>query len=581
MFTLILIGFLGGLITGISPCILPVLPVIFFSGAQSARAESPESGGGVATAVKTKRTLSEMLRPYRVIAGLVLSFSVVTLVGSALLSLLHLPQDAIRWVALVALVAIGVGLIFPKFEALLEKPFSRLPQKQFGSGSGGFGLGLALGVLYVPCAGPVLAAIVIAGATGTIGLPTVVLTLSFAVGAALPLLFFALAGRRVAERVAAFRRRQREIRIAAGVVTILLAVALVFNLPAALQRAIPDYTGTLQETVGGDEQLREKLNLGGLVNEQNRELSNCTNGAPELESCGTAPDITGIIGWLNTPNGAAVDLKSLRGKVVLVDFWAYSCINCQRAVPHIVDWYAAYKDAGLEVIGVHTPEYAFERVPANVASGARGLGITYPIALDPNYSTWTNYRNRYWPAKYLIDANGTVRHIKFGEGDYEQTETLIRQLLSDARPGVALPAPTEAADTTPPPDLTPETYLGVGKVVNYGGAGSYDEGTASYDYPDRLPDDAFAYKGDWKLDYQGATANGANSSIELNYRARNVYLVVGGTGTVTVTRDGESKQIPISGPPTLHQIVGDDEVKRGTVEVQLSQGLQAFSFTYG
>jgi cytochrome c biogenesis protein CcdA/thiol-disulfide isomerase/thioredoxin len=557
-----------------------VLPVIFFSGAQSARESSTDTGGGVATAVKTK-TLSEALRPYRVIGGLVLSFSVVTLVGSALLSLLHLPQDAIRWVALVALTAIGVGLIFPKFEALLEKPFSRLPQKQFGSGSSGFGLGLALGVLYVPCAGPVLAAIVIAGATGTIGLPTVVLTLSFAVGAALPLLFFALAGRRVAERVAAFRRRQREIRIAAGVVTILLAAALVFNLPAALQRAIPDYTSKLQETVGGDEQLREKLNLGGLVNDQNRELSNCTNGAPELESCGTAPDITGITGWLNTPNGSAVELKSLRGKVVLVDFWAYSCINCQRAIPHIVDWYAAYKDAGLEVIGVHTPEYAFERVPANVASGAKDLGITYPVALDPNYSTWTNYRNRYWPAKYLIDANGTVRHIKFGEGDYAQTETLIRQLLSDAHPGVELPKPTEVVDTTPPPDLTPETYLGVGKVVNYGGTGTYDEGNATFSYPDRLPDDAFAYQGDWRLDYQGATANGPNSSIKLNYHARDVYLVVGGTGTVTVVRDGESKQIPVSGPPTLRQIVSDDEVRTGLVEVQLSKGLQAFSFTYG
>jgi cytochrome c biogenesis protein CcdA/thiol-disulfide isomerase/thioredoxin len=559
MFTLILIGFLGGLITGISPCILPVLPVIFFSGAQSGETKA---------------------RPYRVIGGLVLSFSVVTLVGSALLSLLQLPQDAIRWVALAALVAIGVGLIFPKVESLLEKPFARLPQKQFGSGSSGFGLGLALGVLYVPCAGPVLAAIVIAGATGTIGLPTVALTLSFAVGAALPLLFFALAGRRVAERVAAFRSRQRQIRIAAGVVTILLAVALVFNVPAALQRAIPDYTAKLQETVGGDEQLREKLNLGGLVNDQNRELSNCTNGAPELESCGTAPDITGITGWLNTPNGAAIDLKSLRGKVVLVDFWAYSCINCQRAIPHIVDWYQAYKGAGLEVIGVHTPEYAFERVPANVASGARDLNITYPVALDPNYSTWSNYRNRYWPAKYLIDANGTVRHIKFGEGDYAQTETLIRQLLSDAQPGLTLPAPTEALDTTPPPDLTPETYLGVGKVVNYGGAGRYDEGTATFDYPSRLPDDTFAYRGDWKLDYQGATANGQDSTIELNYHARNVYLVVGGTGTVII-RDGESKQIPISGPPTLRQIVADDTVTRGLVEVQLSQGLQAFSFTYG
>ena len=216
--------------------------------------------------------------------------------------------------------------------------------------------------------------------------------------------------------------------------TILLAVALAFNVPAALQRAIPDYTSTLQERVGGDEQIREKLNLAGLVNDQNRELANCTNGAPELESCGTAPDIKNITAWLNTPNGSAVDLKSLRGKVVLIDFWAYSCINCQRAAPHIVDWYDTYRDLGFEVIGVHTPEYAFERVEGNVASGARDLGITYPVALDNGYSTWTNYRNRYWPAKYLIDAEGTVRHIKFGEGDYDTTERLIRQLISDAKP---------------------------------------------------------------------------------------------------------------------------------------------------
>ncbi|MCV7300292.1 redoxin domain-containing protein [Mycobacterium barrassiae] len=576
MFTLALIGFLGGLITGISPCILPVLPVIFFSGTQSARADA--SPGGVA--LETKPTLSDRLRPYRVIAGLVLSFSVVTLAGSALLSLLHLPQDAIRWVALIALVLIGVGLIFPKFEALLEKPFSKLPQKQFGSGSSGFGLGLALGVLYVPCAGPVLAAIVIAGATGTIGIPTIVLTLSFAVGAALPLLFFALAGRRVAERVAAFRSRQRQIRITAGVVTILLAVALAFNVPAALQRAIPDYTSTLQERVGGDEQIREKLNLAGLVNDQNRELENCTNGAPELESCGTAPDIKNITAWLNTPNGAAVDLKSLRGKVVLIDFWAYSCINCQRAAPHIVDWYDTYRDLGFEVIGVHTPEYAFERVEGNVAAGARDLSITYPVALDNGYSTWTNYRNRYWPAKYLVDANGTVRHIKFGEGDYDTTERLIRQLLADANPGAQLPPPVDAEDTTPQVETTPETYLSVGKVVNYGGTGRYDEGTSNFTFPQQLRQDSFALNGDWTLDYQGATSRG-ESAIALNYHAKDVYIVAGGEGTLTVSRNGKTTEVPISGPPTLHQIVGDPEVAQGQLEVAVPAGLQVFSFTYG
>jgi cytochrome c biogenesis protein CcdA/thiol-disulfide isomerase/thioredoxin len=582
MFTLVLIGFLGGLITGISPCILPVLPVIFFSGTQTARSDSvADAGGGVATTVRTKPSLSEALRPYRVIAGLVLSFSLVTLLGTALLSLLNLPQDAIRWAGLIALTAIGLGLIFPRFEEILEKPFSRIPALQMSQGKSGFGLGLALGVLYVPCAGPVLAAIVVAGATGSIGLDTIALTLSFAIGAALPLLFFALAGQRVAERVGSFRRHQRRIRLIGGITMLVFAVALVFNVPAKLQRAIPDYTSGLQDRVVASDEIQEKLNLGGLVNDQNRELSNCTNGAPELESCGTAPDIKGIASWLNTPGGAPIDLKSLRGKVVLIDFWAYSCINCQRAIPHVVDWYGKYKDSGLEVIGVHSPEYAFEKVQSNVVSGAADLGITYPVALDNNLSTWTNYRNRYWPAEYLIDADGTVRHIKFGEGDYAVTENLIRQLLTDANPDVELPAPSESVDTTPASGQTPETYLGVGKMVNYGGTDLYDEGTATFNYPTKLAEDSFAYRGRWTLDYQGATAESDNSTIALKYNAKDVYIVAGGEGTVTVTRDGETTTVPISGPPTSHQIVEGDEVARGELEVRLSKGLQAFSFTYG
>jgi cytochrome c biogenesis protein CcdA/thiol-disulfide isomerase/thioredoxin len=583
MFTLALIGLVGGLITGISPCILPVLPVIFFSGTQSVRdreAETPQAGS-IATAVKPKPPLRDRSRPYRVVAGLVMSFSLITLAGSALLSLLQLPQDALRWVALVALVAIGFGLIFPKFEELLQRPFSRIPRTPITARSNGFGLGLALGILYVPCAGPVLAAIVVAGATGTVGVKTVVLTMAFAAGAALPLLFFALAGRAVAERVSAFRRRQREIRVVAGVVTVLLAFALAVDVPAALQRAIPDYSNALQKKVGGADTIPERLDLGGIVNEQNAQLSKCTNGARQLENCGPAPDIKGITAWLNTPGGAPVDLKSLRGKVVLVDFWAYSCVNCQRAIPHVVKWYKAYHDAGFEVIGVHTPEYAFERVPANVASGAAALGITYPVALDNKYSTWTNYRNRYWPAEYLIDAGGTVRHIKFGEGDYATNEILIRQLLQSAHPGIRLPAATSPVDDKPQPGLTPETYFGVGKVVNYAGGGGYDEGSATFNYPPSLPNDTFALCGPWTLDYQGARADSDASSIELNYFARNVYMVVGGSGTATVTKGGRTQKITIGGAPTLHQIVAGDRVERGRLEVRLTHGLQAFSFTYG
>jgi cytochrome c biogenesis protein CcdA/thiol-disulfide isomerase/thioredoxin len=572
MLSLALIGLVGGLITGISPCILPVLPVIFFSGTQGP-ADVAADG---AVAVKSKR---EVLRPYRVIGGLVLSFSLVTLVGSALLSLLHLPQDAIRWVALAALVAIGLGLIFPRFEQLLERPFARIPQKQIATGTNGFGLGLALGVLYVPCAGPVLAAIVVAGATAHIGLPVVVLTVAFAVGTAVPLLFFALAGQRVAQRVSAFRHRQRQIRVAAGIVTLLLAVALVFNLPAALQRAIPDYTSSLQKKLGDGQQIQQEL--GGIVNDQNRELSNCTSGSPTLQNCGPAPDLKGIVAWLNTPGDKPIDLKTLRGKVVLIDFWAYSCINCQRAIPHVEGWYKDYHGDGFEVIGVHTPEYAFEKVTGNVKKGAADIGITYPIAQDNNYSTWTNYRNQYWPAEYLIDASGVVRHVSFGEGDYNATEKLIRELITQARPGVALPPPVDAPDTTPHLGLTPETYLGVGKMVNYTGSGVYDKGQANFNFPPTLPDDTFALQGPWSLDYQGATADSDTSSIKLNYYAKNVYIVVGGTGNLTVTRDGKTTTVPVSGPPTSRQIAAGNDVARGLLDVRSTKGLQVFSFTYG
>ncbi len=567
MLTIALIGFLGGLITGVSPCILPVLPVVFLSGLNS------------------NRVSSSAARPYLVIAGLVCSFSVVTLAGSALLSALHLPQDAIRWAALVTLTVIGLGLIFPTVMHLLERPFARIPVRvkegQTDSGRSGFGLGLTLGALYVPCAGPVLAAIVVAGGTGSIGPPTLVLTATFAIGTALPLLVFALAGRGVTERVSAFRRRQRAIQIAGGITMIVLAVALVFNLPAMLQRAVPDYTVAMQKGIGAGD-IHHKLNQGGTVKGQ---LADCTDGATELQQCGPASAISGITQWLNTPDGKPIDLASLRGNVVLIDFWAYSCINCQRAIGHVVDWYNRYRDDGLVVIGVHTPEYAFERVPGNVASGAAALHINYPVALDNDYKTWKNYQNLYWPAEYLIDANGTVRHTKFGEGDYDGTEKLIRQLLahtSGANPDARLPAPSNSVDTTPQTALTPETYLGVHRAINYGSPGDYKSG--SFRYPADLGADKFALRGRWTLDEQGATADSEDAAIALNYTAKAVYVVVGGTGTLTVTRDQQTTTTPISGPPTLHQIAGGgsaDTAHRDQLDMRVSKGLQLFSFTFG
>lgn len=569
--SLVLIGLLGGLITGISPCILPVLPVIFLSGgAQSAR----QAEG---------RPVSRW-RPYQVILGLVVSFSLVTLIGSALLALLGLPQDVLRWAGIVVLLIIGVGLIVPAVQHLLEKPFSRIPQKAVGVERGGFGLGFALGAVYVPCAGPVLAAITVAGSTGRIGVGTVVLTLSFAIGAAIPLLIFALAGRSVAERVKAFRKRQRGIRILGGVVMIALAVGLVFDLPAALQRLLPDYTGQLQTDLAESEQVGEALQLGGLATDENRDLDKCTNGAAELQSCGTAPAIRGIDAWLNTPGGEAVDLEQLRGEVVLVDFWAYSCINCQRSLPHVTAWDETYRDAGLQVIGVHSPEYAFEKEQRNVEQGVRNFGIDYPVALDNSLATWTAYRNRYWPASYLIDAEGTVRHIQFGEGGYEKTEALIRELLTNADPDVRLPQATDVADTTPGADATtPETYLGLGKEVNFGGEQEYRSGTNAYRFPDDLARDTFALDGGWSLDFQGATPEGGDGRIRLSYTAtQEVRIVAGGTGELRVSGDGVAeRRVDVEGAPDSYRVVRVDGAATGEITVEVPQGVTVYSFTFG
>jgi cytochrome c biogenesis protein CcdA/thiol-disulfide isomerase/thioredoxin len=579
----ILIGFLGGLITGISPCILPVLPVIFFSaGLDSARRGTPSSapaGGAARTALASGQAAAarqtSRWRPYQVIAGLVLSFSAVTLLGSLALSALGLPQDVLRWAGIAVLGAVGIGLMVPRVEEWLEKPFSWIPQRRVDARRGGFGLGLALGAVFVPCAGPVLAAIVVSGATGRIGPESVALTLSFALGVSVPLLVFALAGRGLAERLKAFRRRQRGIRITAGVLMVALAAGLALDLPAALQRLVPDYTASFQDQLHPN--AGTPLDLGGLVTDENRQLANCTQGATTLQDCGPAPALRGTTAWIGSD---PLTLAGLRGHVVLIDFWAYSCINCQRSLPHIIALNDAYKAAGLTVIGVHTPEYAFEREQRNVEAGVKDHGIDYPVVMDNGYATWSAYRNRFWPAQYLIDAQGNVRHIQQGEGGYQTTESLVRQLLADAHPGAALPAPVETAGTAPAAGTTPETFLGVAKQVNYAGVGAYRTGTATFSYPAQQPADSFALSGPWTLGAQ-SIAPGPAASVRLDFRAAQVQAVAGGTGTLTVHGPDGERTVDVGGSPRSYVLLDGAAQRQGSLEVTASPGVEFYSFTFG
>ncbi len=564
----VLIGFLGGLITGVSPCILPVLPVVFLGG--GVIGEDPSSA-------RSRR------RPFLVVLGLTLSFAVFTLFGTLVLSLLHLPADLIRWLGLAALVVLGVALIVPPFERLLERPFSRIPQRQVRVDRGGFVLGLALGAVFVPCAGPVLAAITVAGTTGSIGLDTLALTLAFAVGCSIPLLVFALAGRQVVTRVRAFQRHQRVIRIVSGSVMIALAVALALNVTDIVQRYIPNYT----EAIGNS--LESGIASAGGAGAGPGSLAGCSAaalyglGAPGggLGDCGPAPAFQGIEQWLGTPDGAPVDLAALRGKVVLIDFWAYSCINCQRELPHAEAWYENYAADGLVVVGVHTPEYAFEQVPVNVAAGAQRLGLTFPIAIDNAYGTWNAYGNQSWPAAYLVDATGTIRHVSVGEGNYSAEEDYIRQLLTAANPGVTLPAATELPDTTPQDGgQSPETYLGSSRAQYYDGGGWYADGEQTFVFPNAIGSRRYALDGTWTATDESITA-GESARIELRYHASEVYLDVGGTGTLTVTSGGTTKTIKVSGAPNIYTVASSAEPQDGQIIIALSPGLAAYSFTFG
>jgi thiol-disulfide isomerase/thioredoxin len=269
---------------------------------------------------------------------------------------------------------------------------------------------------------------------------------------------------------------------------------------------------------------------------------------------------------------------------VLIDFWAYSCINCQRSTPHLNAWYKSYQKDGFVIVGVHAPEYAFEHVPANVLASAKQQGIKYPIALDNEFDTWTAYGNQYWPAEYLIDAKGQVRHISFGEGNYSATEKLIRTLLVDAKPSVSLPKATDVPDTTPTHTLTPETYLGSERAPSgsFSSPSGYQTGTATYSFPSgSLGQDDFAFSGSWAISDQAITAKSAGSAIRLHYQAQHVYLNVSGTGTLTVSDSQGTRTIPVSGAPNIHDVLKKGGYRNGTVTITLSPGLSAYSFTFG
>jgi cytochrome c biogenesis protein CcdA/thiol-disulfide isomerase/thioredoxin len=540
---LIGVAFVAGIVTAISPCVLPVLPIVFAGGATE-----------------------DSRRPYSIVAGLVCSFTLFTLVATALLSALGLPDDLLRNVAIGVVMLVGLSLLWPRLGALVERPFQALGRRNPRGMGGGFLLGVSLGLLFTPCAGPVIAAVAVLAATQRFSVEGVLVTLAYALGAGLVLLLIAIGAQR-GMSMARFRAHAPLVRRALGGIVVGVAILMAFGLDVKLAAHVPGYTKALQrleESAAADDRLDDLL--AGESHFQGE----------KLQDYGQAPDFQKISQWLNS---RPLTLAALRGKVVIVDFWTYSCVNCIRTLPYVKRWYETYRDAGLVVVGVHTPEFAFEHVPGNVEKAVSSFGIDYPVALDNDYGTWSAWGNRYWPAEYYIDRRGHVRYAHFGEGNYAETEKVIRTLLAEKD----LPAPVSGSisDKTPQGALTPETYLGTDRLSSLVGSPVVAGREADYTIPEVVPQSDVAYGGRWTVGRERIVA-GEAARLRLSYHAREVYLVLGGKGSVQVLVDGKPvKTVSVTGDRLYTLVSSAGPAADHTLDLSFSPGIEAYAFTFG
>ncbi len=542
MLVLIGIGLAAGLITALSPCVLPVLPILLAGGASGT---SPR-------------------RPFAIVAGLVASFTVFTLLAARLLRALGLPLDFLRNLAIALLFLLAATLLFPAVARLAERPFLFLTRRSGNELGGGFLLGASLGLVFVPCAGPVLAAVTVVAANQNIGFRSVALTLAYALGAAIPMIAIALGGQRVAQRLRGGATRFRQ---AMGVLIAMSALAIALGADTRFQTALPGYTNWLQNKLE-----RNATAQGALAKVVHPRSTRVKAEAAGLPDFGPAPNFIAGGRWFNS---APLTIAQLRGKVVLVDFWTYTCINCLRTLPHLEAWDARYRAKGLVIVGVHTPEFAFEHVSSNVSSAIKRLGIRYPVVQDNDYATWNAYANQYWPAEYLIDKTGRVRHAHFGEGEYPHTEKLIRQLL-----GVTSAPMTNVADTTPTELMTPETYLGTARLDRLFGDAIHADVPWTYHFPASVPPNDLAYGGRWNIGKEGAVAV-KDARLRLHFEASKVFLVLGGHGNVTVLVDGKPvKTVRVDGD-RLYTLVDSPRELQALLELRFSPGVSGYAFTFG
>jgi cytochrome c biogenesis protein CcdA/thiol-disulfide isomerase/thioredoxin len=592
---LLLIGFavLAGAGTALSPCVLPVLPALLASGGVGGRR-----------------------RPLGVVIGLTVTFT-ITIVGVAdVVNGVGLGSDPLRDVAVAVLLASGLALIVPGLADRLEARLSRVAALGVGgiriSGDDGFRSGLlvggALGFVYTPCAGPILAAVIsVSAASGR----TVAVAIAYSLGSAAVLLALTLGGRRLFDRVRAAGRGPA-LQRTLGIVMVATAVAIIAGADVSFDQYVAEHipevnlSSSLEKSHAVASRLHElsghdakfALSAKPAVAPRNASEATLLVDAHGLKDAGVAPEFTDTQRWFNTGVGGhsnrPLTMASLRGRVVLVDFWTYTCINCIRTLPYLKAWDATYRDKGLTIVGVHTPEFAFEHDAGNVESAIGRFGLRYPVVQDNNMGTWNAYGNEYWPADYLIDAKGHVRYAAAGEGDYSQTETAIRALLAEAGKSVGgMSHPTGVV--TPSEVATPETYLGTARAQGWRSgpqSGVHDYGASA---PVELGLNEFAYTGTWSIAGQPATAV-SGAGVDVEFEAKNAYLVLSSEGEaprkVQVLLDG--KPIPSraagadmhDGAVTvtgqrLYSLVSLPGDERHRLTLRFAPGISGYAFTFG
>lgn len=565
MITLIAFAFLAGIMTVFSPCSLPILPAILSAGVS-----------------KGKK------RPLGVILGLIVSFSFFTLAIGLFVKATGISPTALRYAAIGLLALFGLILIFPKLGEVFAKKTapladlgSRLQQKiprdeKSREGFwGGVLLGAALGLVWVPCAGPILASVIILASTSQITSELIAIMLAYSIGSAIPLLLIMWASQRAMTSSKWLSRHSEGLRRAFGVVMIATAAALYYNVEIYFQQLTLNYAPwvfNIENNKAVEKGLQELLVKTG----------------KEVEPKTSMPDFVDIAHWINSPpNSRPLTAENLKGKVVLVDFWTYSCINCIRTLPHLKKWWEKYHDKGLIIIGIHTPEFAFEKDLKNVEQAVKRFKITYPVALDNSYGTWQAYHNRYWPAHYLYDTQGVLKETHFGEGGYLETENAIRSLLG-------LTPLTEKEKPTLHPPTTRETYLGNLRADSYAQK-IVPHKMTSY-IPAEISTGEISLSGLWEVGDESILSGSDSSTLQLKFVARQVYLVLSSEkpALLQVLLDGKpiaaenyTADIDPAGKLAVKEARKYDvltvpgELKPHLLTLVVPKGVKAYAFTFG